>query len=642
MIQQSFPSDENRSQLFFLLAENSHEFIGMCDADFMPFYVNPAGLELVGLSDIDEARHIPVREYFYPEDQPFIIENFFPRVVEQGQNEVEIRFRHFRTGAAIWMIYGVFALKDAEGALVGYATSSRDITERKATEEALRHSEELNRRTLQALPAEIAVLDRDGQIIATNQAWQDFASGNAAANEPSVAVGGNYLEICRRAAQDGAATSVFGALKDIIEGRRQEFSLEYPCHSPEKQRWFLMTAVPLGARGGAVITHLNITERKQAETALRDADQAKDNFLAMLAHELRNPLASIRNGLDVLRKLGAQDSSVDHLLGTMDGQADHLTRLVDDLMDVSRISLGKFKLQKRRIDLAATLAQAIDMSRHLFKAKNLDLRMDASCELMPLDGDSVRLTQVFANLLTNAAKYTHPGGRVQVRLERIGDEASVSIGDTGAGISRELLPKIFDPFVQGDGEEGRLKQGLGIGLALARTITEMHGGVIEARSEGEELGSTFMVRLPLIAGMAGEEPPLNTSSAPTRVGATRRILVIDDVPEVAESLALLLKVMGAEVRVAHSGAEGLELCADFEPDLVLLDLSMPKMDGFATARRMREFPAGKRTKLVAVTGLGEEQARTRVHEAGFDGQLVKPASARQLEELLTSVSAETA
>ena len=526
-----------------------------------------------------------------------------------------------------WMSARAVPVRDKSGEILEWDGVSIDITERKTAEEALRHSEELYRRTLQALPAEIAVLDRDGQIIATNQAWQDFASGNAAANEPSVAVGANYLEVCRRAAQDGAATPALDGLRDVIEGRRQEFSLEYPCHSPEEQRWFLMTAAPLGARGGAVITHLNITERKQAETALRDADRAKDNFLAMLAHELRNPLASIRNGLGVLRKLGAQDSSVDHLLGTMDGQADHLTRLVDDLMDVSRISLGKFELQKRSIDLAATLAQAIDVSRHLFKAKNIDLRMNSSCELMPLDGNSVRLTQVFANLLSNAAKYTKDGGRVQVKLERIGDEASVSIGDTGAGIPRELLPHIFDPFVQGDGEEGRLKQGLGIGLALARTITQMHGGEIEARSEGEGLGSTFTVRLPLVADAAREAPPLGASSAPTRVEVTRRVLVIDDVPEVAESLMLLLKVMGAEVRVAHSGAEGLELCADFEPDLVLLDLSMPKMDGFETARRMRELPAGKKTRLVAVTGLAEK-ARTRAEESDFDGHLVKPASVK--------------
>ena len=389
---------------------------------------------------------------------------------------------------------------------------------------------------------------------------------------------------------------------------------------------------------------MDITERKQAEEALREADRRKDDFLATLAHELRNPLAPVRNGLDVLRKIGAPAPSVERLLVVMDGQVDHVIRLVDDLMDVSRISRGKFELQKQSMDLAAALGQAVDIGRHLKEAKGLDLRLDLSREPTPVEGDAVRLTQVFTNLLSNAARHTDQEGRVEVSLERVGDEAVVSVADTGLGIPKELLPHIFDPFVQGGGTDGQSRQGLGLGLALVRQITEMHGGTVEARSDGEGLGSTFIVRLPLLedAMTAAVAPAPRTRSAPARPTKAHRVLVIDDQPEVAESLAFLLKVLDLEVRVANSGAKGLEACAEFEPQLILLDLSMPQMDGFETARRIKEVPAGRRAKLVALTGYGQQSARARAEDAGFDGYLVKPARLNQLEALLNSHGAGAA
>jgi PAS domain S-box-containing protein len=388
----------------------------------------------------------------------------------------------------------------------------------------------------------------------------------------------------------------------------------------------------------------DITERKQAEEALREADHRKDDFLATLAHELRNPLAPLRNGLDVLRKISAPAPSVERLLVVMGGQLDHVIRLVDDLMDVSRISRGKFELQKQRMDLAAALGQAVDMDRHLMEAKGLDLRLDLAREPTPVEGDAVRLTQVFTNLLSNAARHTDQEGRVEVSLERVGDEAVVSVADTGVGIPKELLPHIFDPFVQGGGTDAQSRPGLGLGLALVRQITEMHGGAVEARSDGEGLGSTFIVRLPLLedAMTAAVAPAPRTRSAPARPTKAHRVLVIDDQPEVVESLAFLLNVLDLEVRVANSGAKGLEACAEFEPQLILLDLSMPQMDGFETARRMKEVPAGRRAKLVALTGYGQQSARARAEEAGFDGYLVKPARLSQLEALLNSLGAGAA
>lgn len=516
-----------------------------------------------------------------------------------------------------------------------------DITEPKQMEEALRASERLFRGIFKHQLAYSALLSPEGHLIdasdvalrATGVALEDiigvdFLDGPWWRDLPEV-------RACwRRQFQEALARR--GPSRDEIEYRTGDGLLRHALNS--------VTALhdEQGELEYFLCEGLDITERKQAEEALRDADRAKDEFLATLSHELRNPLASIRNGLDGLRKLGAHEPSVDHLLASMDGQADHLTRLVDDLMNVSRISRGKLELQKKRIELAATLEQAVGISRHLFEAKNLGLHLHLFCKPAPVDGDAVRLTQVFDNLLSNAAKYTKSGGRVQITLERNGNEASVSVADTGDGIPTELLPRIFDPFVQGDGKGDRLKQGLGIGLALARKITEMHGGAVEAQSEGEGLGSTFTLRLPLIEDATASAPALDTSSAPKPVQAGRRVLVIDDLCEVAEALAFLLKVLGAEVRVAHSGAEGLAICAEFEPELVFLDLSMSEMDGFETARRMRKFDAGRRSKLVALTGFGEERTRERTLEAGFDDHLPKPARLGQIEELLASVSAETA
>jgi PAS domain S-box-containing protein len=709
-------------------------------------------------------------ERLHPEDRARILSRIEALSGASGDDHWSEEFRSLSPeGRVRWHQNLGQAQRDAAGALLTVVGIDLDITQRKEAEEALRRSEEINRRTLQALPAHIAVLDRNGQILATNQAWDDFASQNGAANESSVAVGANYLEACRRAAAtDDSAKLALEGVEDVIEGRRSLFTLEYPCHSAERQRWFFVTVAPLGSDRGAVVTHMNvtarrqaqeslehtrkqlaegqriahvgswefdaatqttiwsdeekriygldpaarspdyaallrqhihpddapqlderfraalqqgatfenehrivlpdgsvrwiydkaqpyfdergrltryigatldITERRAAEEALREADRRKDEFLATLAHELRNPLAPIRNGLDALRRVGANAPSADRLLVTMAGQADHLIRLVDDLMDLSRITRGKFELQKQRIDLAAVLGQAVNMSRHFIEAEGLELRLNLCCKPTPVDGDAVRLTQVFANLLNNAARHTKRGGRIQIALERVGDEALVRVADTGAGISKELLPHIFDPFVQGGGKGGGARQGLGIGLALVREITQMHGGAVEARSDGEGLGSAFILRLPLLETETTEAPA--PASAPARLKTAPRVLVIDDMPKVAEALAFLLNVLGATVRVAHSGAQGLEICAEFEPELVLLDLSMPKMDGFETARRLQELPAGRKARLIALTGFGEEQARARTKEAGFESHLVKPARLKQLEELLASVSAGT-
>jgi CheY-like chemotaxis protein len=375
---------------------------------------------------------------------------------------------------------------------------------------------------------------------------------------------------------------------------------------------------------------------REATEKLIEADRRKDEFIAMLAHELRNPLAAIRNAVHLLRH-DAAATVKDHrdvtLLSMVDRQVQHLIRLIDDLLEVSRVSRGKIELKKQHVELADILRHAIDTARPRVDGGGHDLQVALPAEPLMLDADPVRLAQVFTNLLDNAAKYTAHGGAIWLAAERSGDEAVVTVRDSGAGIPAEMLPRVFDLFAQVDSAPGRAEGGLGIGLALAKSLLQLHGGTVEAESDGLGRGSTFVVRLPALPQSATEKP--RETAGPTAFGAARRILVIDDDPDVADSLTMLLETFGATVRVAYSGAAGLDLLTSFRPEVIFLDLGMPEMDGYETARRIRAAPEGRDVVLVALTGWGQSQVHDRASEAGFDGQLTKPADIQVLLELLS-------
>jgi len=382
----------------------------------------------------------------------------------------------------------------------------------------------------------------------------------------------------------------------------------------------------------------DVTERQAAEQAVREqaarlaeSDRAKDEFLATLSHELRNPLAPLRNAIALLRSATGGDERVAGLQAVMERQVNHLVRLVDDLLEVSRISRGTFLLRKESVSLATVVRNAIETSTPLIQAGRHELVESLPADPLWLEGDPVRLAQILANLLNNAAKYTDDGGRIELRAWQEGAQAVVSVRDNGIGVAPEMLPRLFEMFSRGDRDTGRSQGGLGIGLALARRLVEMHEGTLEGRSAGSGQGSEFLLRLPLAgAAVASADAPAATPDSL----AGMRVLVVDDNHDAGDSIAVVLKMLGADVRVTRDGASGLAAFDAFDPTVVLLDIGMPGMNGYEVARGIRTRPSGAAATLIALTGWGQEDDRRRAREAGFDHHLVKPAELPVLLALL--------
>ncbi len=404
-------------------------------------------------------------------------------------------------------------------------------------------------------------------------------------------------------------------------------------------------------RGDATATRMlgiisDVTERKLAEQALRDADRNKDEFLATLAHELRNPLAPIRNALALLR-LPAAPKVHEDARNVIDRQLTQMVHLVDDLMDISRITQGKVTLRREPVDVAAAIQQAIETSRPMIESRGhaLDLALPAAGELVVL-ADLTRLIQIISNLLTNAAKYTPEGGRIGVSAVRDASGAvpAVEIGvqDDGPGIAAELLPHVFDMFAQVSHTLERAQGGLGIGLALVRKFTELHGGTVRAESAGPGQGARFVLRLPLTGQPIEAPAPLVIAADLDTASSDRRVLVVDDNVDSAESLATLLEMLGDRTRIAYDGEDALDAAADFEPHAVLLDIGLPRLSGHEVARALRDRPGGDRLLLIAMSGWGQDEDRRRSQQAGFDHHLVKPLDLDQVTALLDAHRASPA
>jgi two-component system, chemotaxis family, CheB/CheR fusion protein len=406
-----------------------------------------------------------------------------------------------------------------------------------------------------------------------------------------------------------------------------------------------LTISPIRDNAGRIIgaskIARDITDRKQAEeriyslmAQLKNADSRKDEFLATLAHELRNPLASLQNVLEIVKRCNGNGEVMERVRSTMEKQLGQMARLVDDLLDINRISRGKLELRKEHVDLASVIHRSIEACRPLIENAQHELHVSLPPEPIYLYADSARLAQVFGNLLTNACKYTPRGGQIYLSVERQGREAAVHVRDTGLGIPTDQLAGIFEMFSQIDRPSEYSQGGLGIGLALVKRLVEMQGGSVEAYSEGEGRGSEFVVRLPILI----EEPKVKPSSAIAELKATsRRILIVDDNQDAASSLALLLNFTGNETQTAHDGLQAIEMAEMFRPDVVLLDIGLPKLSGYDVCRHIREQPWGKNMVLVALTGWGLEEDRRESKDAGFDHHLVKPMDFDALRGLLAEV-----
>lgn len=505
---------EAERQKFVWLAENSTDFIGMCEVDAVPFYINQAGLEIVGLESLEQAQNVNVREFFFPEDQFRVVDEFFPQVLRNGSGEIEVRFRHFQTGAAVWMLYRVFAITSSRSARVILATVSRDITQRRRLEDEL-----------------------------------------------------------RRLAAD-----------------------------------------------------------------LSDANHRKDEFLATLAHELRNPLAPIRTGLEVMKLSGNDPATVEEIRGTMERQTQQMVRLIDDLLDVSRITQGKLELRRCRVSLSDVLRSAVEAVRPFVDEAGHVLSVHLPEEPVHMHADPNRLAQVISNLLHNSSKYTPDGGRIELATEREGTDAIITVRDNGIGIPTEMQEHIFDMFTQIDRPLEKGYQGLGIGLTLVKRLVEMHGGTISVSSAGANQGSEFHVRLP-VETLQNAASPASAAPVPAPPPRRLKVLVVDDNTAAADMLALVVRMLGHDVSTAYDGQQGVEAAQERRPDVILMDIGMPRLNGYEAARHIRQQVWGQAIRLVALTGWGQDEDKQRARDAGFDKHLVKPAEPAELQRLLAEAAA---
>jgi len=506
----------------------------------------------------------------------------------------------------------------------------RDITERKRAEAAQLRMVSILQATLESTADGLLVVDLEGRITGYNQQFARLW---------------RIPEAILSARDDNQVLAfVLDQVKDpeaFLAKVRQLYSAPEQVSQDELEfkdgRIFERHSQPQWLEGrpaGRVWGFSDVTANRRATQALREADQRKDEFLAMLAHELRNPLAPIRNAAYVLGLLNLDEPRVRWAQAIIEGQVAHLTRLVDELLDVSRIARGKITLHKAPIMLADLLRQAGEAVQPAMSEKGHQFEIQLPAEHVVLEGDIVRLVQVLQNLLNNAAKFTPEGGHIKLVARLVGQEIEIEVRDNGTGISADLLPGVFDLFRQGESTLDRSQGGLGIGLTLVQRLVEMHDGRVEAHSDGAGLGARFIVRLPVSQLVPTDLPPTGDPAAMT---SGLKVLVVDDEPMVLESMVMLLELEGHQVRSAASGAAALHVLQEFWPQIVLLDIGMPEQDGYEVGRQLRRLPGGENLILVAVSGYGHQEALADSQQAGFDDHLVKPVDPNKLNLLLNKL-----
>jgi PAS domain S-box-containing protein len=568
----------------------------------------------------------------HPQDLPGL-EQSIAASLASGADLTQV-FRVVRPdGEVRWLSSLARVYRDGTGQPLHMAGVNFDVTEHKEAEERLREREAFARKVLTSSLNGLYVFDLEAKTNVFINPQYTALTGYTA-DDLKALTGDEFLALFHPEDLDHIVEHL-GCIAEAADG--QTLEVEYRFKAADG-RWIwclsrdcVFERDPEGEVRQIIGTFLDITGRKQAEERLLEADRRKDEFLAMLAHELRNPLAPIRNAVELFRLRGGQwEPDLARALEIMERQVAHMARLLDDLLDVARITRGKIVLHKEQVALAEVITRAMDQARPQLETRNHRLELSLPPASPMVEGDPVRLTQVVSNLLDNAAKYSSPGQEIGLSIGVEEGEAVIRVSDSGIGIDPKLLPEVFELFVQSEQGLDRTYGGLGMGLPVVRRLVEMHGGGVEAASEGRGKGSTFTVRLPLCAAPGPRvEPPSRA-----RAGAARQVLVVDDDPDVAESFAVVLQALGASVEVVHDGPAALAAVGRLHPDVVFLDIGLPGMDGYDVAQRLREEPAGRAACLIAVSGYGREEDLAKAEAAGFDNHLLKPVALDALQAVL--------
>jgi PAS domain S-box-containing protein len=608
--------------------------------DFAIFTVDPQGLVVTWNPGAERLFGYPEKEIlgqqlatlFTPEDRAAgVPEQEIATAAAKGRSSDE-RWHQCKDGGRFFASGVLAPIFDEENKLRGFTKIARDITERKEAEEAVREAAVRLKAIVETAVDGIITIDERGLIESINPAAErifdythDEVVGRNIAmlmSDPERGQHDHYLLDYLRTGRQ----KIIGTIREV-RGLRKDKSV-FPME-------LAVSETRLGTRRIFTGIVRDITEYQRIVEALKDADQRKDQFLAMLAHELRNPLAPISNAVQIMQLEGPNGPSFQWSTEVIADQIKHMTRMVDDLLDVSRITRGKVDLQKETIDLADVVDLAFEASRPTIDAYRHQLSVVLPDEPIVLEVDPPRLAQVLSNLLNNAAKYTDEGGQISLTAEKLDHEVLIRVRDSGIGIAPEILPKVFELFTQADQTLSRSRGGLGIGLTLVRSLVEMHNGRVTAHSAGLGQGSEFLVRLPLARhSNSGTAAVTDINPQMDEELPRRRILVVDDNRSNAQSLDLLLRALGQEVYLAFEGSEAILLAQKHRPEVILLDIGLPVMDGYEVARRCRENARFDGLTLVAMTGYGQESDRLRSQEAGFDAHLVKPVKLDQLRLLL--------
>jgi PAS domain S-box-containing protein len=602
------------------ILETTRALVAVKDRESRMLVCNPAVLELVGRSREEVIGKNEI-EYLNPKDGAPIMEND-RRIMAQNRSETVLEWA---SGRLFHMTKS--PRRDEHGNVIGVIAVGTDMTDLVHAEQALRASEERLRFVMDSMPQKAFTTNAGGVLDYLSPLWAEYCGAPA---ERIQEVGwlefihpddaGVYEQAWREALRDGVTFQA--------EHRLRRTDGEY--------RWHLSRALPMREEGSDTVSSwigssTDIHDLKSAEERLRQQNQRKDEFLATLAHELRNPLAPLQNGVSIL-KHGRMPDRVPQLLGMLERQLGHLVHLVDDLLDVSRVTSGKIVLRSSRVTLSAVIEAAVETCRGGLDAAGHELTIDLPAQPVPLQGDTTRLVQVFTNLLGNACKYTPDSGHLAIRARVEGSGVTIAVADDGTGIPSEMLPQVFEVFTQVKSSVHRSQGGLGLGLALVKRLTEMHGGSCWAESAGLGAGSTFFVRLPLATSEPEARKAEDSVPAPR---ATHRVLVVDDNGDAADTLAILLELGGHAVRTVYTGTEALALISEFQPTAAILDIGLPDMTGYELAALLkRQHP---HVALAALTGFVSEQDRTLARHAGFDAHMAKPVDFERLESFLAGI-----